>query len=202
MTERLSPPQRAILRAFCGFATHLCYLFLCPVASGGLLSRRGESRQRHARGNLFRGGSLWTPSPTTKGAPPPLDSPLLDERRGTGVYEGRETKDEGRGTRDGGQETHRGLSVSLTGRPRCIGITLPYFPVYRIAARRSGCDLGRTFRRNHRAFALARIRSIPANKDIVSPASSPRPVPGPKARRACCRRGDGGSPARSPAWRR
>ena len=100
MTERLSPPQRAILRAFCGFATHLCYLFLCPVASGGLLSRRGESRQRHARGNLFRGGSLWTPSPTTKGAPPPLDSPLLDERRGTGVYEGRETKDEGRGTKN------------------------------------------------------------------------------------------------------
>ena len=42
MTERLSPPQRAILRAFCGFATHLCYLFLCPVASGGLLSRRAD----------------------------------------------------------------------------------------------------------------------------------------------------------------
>ena len=26
-------------------------LFPCPVASGGLLSRRGESRQRHAKGN-------------------------------------------------------------------------------------------------------------------------------------------------------
>ena len=32
--------------------------------------------------------------------------------------------------------------------------------------------------------------------------SSPHPAPGPKARRACCRREAGGSPARSPAWRR
>ncbi len=38
--------------------------------------------------------------------------------------------------------------------------------------------------------------------DGVIPASSPRPAPGPKARRACCRREAGGSPARSPAWRR
>ena len=45
-----------------------------------------------ASGNLFRGGSLWTPSPTTKGAPPPLDPPLLDERRETRVYGGRNSR--------------------------------------------------------------------------------------------------------------
>ncbi|MBR3554356.1 MAG: GNAT family N-acetyltransferase [Oscillospiraceae bacterium] len=70
-----------LLFSFCEFAVHLRKTQLWSVASGGLLSRRGESRQRHARGDLFRGGPLWTPSPTTKGAPPPLDSPLLDERR-------------------------------------------------------------------------------------------------------------------------
>ena len=56
-----------------------------------LLSQRGERRQRRAQGNLFRGGSLGNPSPTTKGAPPPLDSPLLDERRR--FYGGRRRKD-------------------------------------------------------------------------------------------------------------
>ncbi len=54
-----------------------------------LLSQRGERRQRRAQGNLFRGGSLGNPSPTTKGAPPPLDSPLLDERRGFTGDDGR-----------------------------------------------------------------------------------------------------------------
>ena len=33
-----SPPQRAILRAFCVFAFCLCFSFPCPVASGGPLS--------------------------------------------------------------------------------------------------------------------------------------------------------------------
>ena len=201
MTERLSPPQRAILRAFCGFATHLCYLFLCPVASGGLLSRRGESRQRHARGNLFRGGSLWTPSPTTKGAPPPLDSPLLDERRGTGVYEGRETKDERRRTRDGGRETQRGLSVSLTGRPQSLESNYLVLPYTETEPSRAGPFRQGRFAGIFQVLAFRLTPDIPANKD-VNPISSPHPFPGPRGQRACCRRGAGGSPARSPAWRR
>ena len=95
--------------------------------------------------------------------------------------------------------TQWGLPVKLTGRPltlESISLVLP-----QTETQRESYISERTFRRNHRAFALAQMRRIPANKD-VSPASSPRPFPGPRARRAYCRRGDGGSPARSPAWRR
>ena len=70
---------------FCGFASRRCDSQPCPVASGGPLSLPPKKEAKEtAKGNLFRGGSLWTPSPTTKGAPPPLDSPLLDEGRGFG----------------------------------------------------------------------------------------------------------------------
>jgi hypothetical protein len=73
---------------FCGFAVCLCDSFSHPVASGGPLSLPPKKAAKEtAKGNLFRGGSLWNPSPTTKGAPPPLDS-----RRG--FYGGRGTKDE------------------------------------------------------------------------------------------------------------
>ena len=56
-----------------------------------LLAEKNRGKET-ARGDLFRGGPPWTPSPTAKGAPPPLDSPLLDE--------GRRTKDGRRRTRD------------------------------------------------------------------------------------------------------
>ena len=56
-----------------------------------LLAEKKRGKET-ARGDLFRGGPPWTPSPTAKGAPPPLDSPLLDE--------GRRTKDGRRRTRD------------------------------------------------------------------------------------------------------
>jgi hypothetical protein len=79
------------------------------------------------------------------------------------------TKDGGRRTRDVRREflkTWIGACGILPQAPM-IGITLPCAPVYQIAAQRSGCDLERTFRRNLRAFALARMRSIPANKDAI-----------------------------------
>ena len=53
-----------------------------------LLAEKKRGKET-ARGDLFRGGPLWTPSPTTKGAPPPLDSPLLDEGRETGGWTGK-----------------------------------------------------------------------------------------------------------------
>ena len=58
-----------------------------------------------ARGNLFRCGSLWTPSPTTKGAPPLMESPAGDLR---GTLDGR-TEDDGCDAcgRDGGSLIRR-----------------------------------------------------------------------------------------------
>ncbi len=53
-----------------------------------LLAEKKRGKET-AQGNLFRGGSLGNPSPTTKGAPPPLDSPLLDEGRGCSAAAGR-----------------------------------------------------------------------------------------------------------------
>ena len=59
---------------------------------------------------------------------------------------------------------------------------------------------------NHTTLFFPLPNRSPAERvrfgDDIIPASSPRPAPGPKARRACCRREAGGSPARSPAWRR
>ena len=92
-----SPPQRAILRACCGFAFCLCGSQLCPVSSGGLLSRRGESRQRHAKGNLSRRRFPLESFPIGQGAAAPLRSP--------GVYGGRKMGNERRGTKDGGRGT-------------------------------------------------------------------------------------------------
>ena len=46
-----------------------------------------------ARGNLFRGGSLWTPSQTTKGAAAPIGSPTFG--RWTRVCRGRRTPSSG-----------------------------------------------------------------------------------------------------------
>ncbi len=103
--------------------------------------------------------------------------------------------DEGRGTRN-----TLWPAANAAGHKHWNHITL-FSRHNQIAPAQPGCDLERTFRRNLRAFALARMRSIPANKDVI-PISSPRPAPGPKARRACCRRAGGGNPARSPAWRR
>ena len=51
MREIPAPAAAGNPPGLCGFAFCLCDLFPCPVASGGLLSRRGESRQRHAKGN-------------------------------------------------------------------------------------------------------------------------------------------------------
>ena len=67
-----SPPQWAILRSSTDSPFVSAVLFPCPVASGGPLSLRAPRKRRKkcARGNLFRGGSLWTPSPTTKGLRP------------------------------------------------------------------------------------------------------------------------------------
>ncbi len=45
----LSPPQRAILRAFCVFAFCLFYSFPCTVASGGPLSLYGKERGERNR---------------------------------------------------------------------------------------------------------------------------------------------------------
>ena len=53
-----------------------------------LLAEKKRGKET-AKGDLFRGGPLWTPSPTTKGAPPPLDPLLLDERRGFTGDDGR-----------------------------------------------------------------------------------------------------------------
>ena len=69
----------------CGFAFCLFYSFSRPVASGGLLSRRGESRQRHAKGNLSRRRFPLESFPIGQGAAAPLRSP--------GVYGGRGTRD-------------------------------------------------------------------------------------------------------------
>ena len=69
----------------------------CPVASGGLLSRRGESRQRHAKGNLSRRRFPLESFPIGQGAAAPLRSPGIHGRRGDGR---RGTRDEGRRTRD------------------------------------------------------------------------------------------------------
>ncbi len=65
----------------------------CPVASGGLLSQRGESRQRHAKGNLSRRRFPLESFPIGQGAAAPLRSP--------GDYGGRRTMDGRRGGLDG-----------------------------------------------------------------------------------------------------
>ena len=96
-----------------------------------LLAEKKRGKET-ARGDLFRGGSLWTPSPTTKGAAAPLRSP--------GVYGGRETKDGGldggcglpqplRGfAMTGGQETKdEGRGCAMTGLGG--GCVCPGFPV-------------------------------------------------------------------------
>ena len=86
MTERSTLPQRAMFLLFCGFAVCLCDSFSHPVASGGPLSLPPKKAAKEtAKGNLFRGGFLWNPSPTAKGETarrfPPLDPPS----RGTGT---------------------------------------------------------------------------------------------------------------------
>ena len=83
------------------FAARLCDSFLCSVASGGPISLPPKkSAKETARGNLFRGGSLWTPSPTTKGAAAPIGFPV-------GF------------TGDEGREFHS-LESSLDNDPRCF----------------------------------------------------------------------------------
>ena len=61
-----------------------------PPAARFLFVRQKETWERKsAKGNLFRGGSLWKPSPTTKGAPPPSNpnggQEMGDVGRGTEV---------------------------------------------------------------------------------------------------------------------
>ena len=96
--ETLGRFPRALLR----------FLF-CGGASGGPLSLPPKKAAKEtAKGDLFRGGPLWNPSPTTKGAPPPSipnGGRGTEERgrgRGTGVV--------GRGTR----ERERGLRIATT----------------------------------------------------------------------------------------
>ena len=60
----------------------------CHVASGGLLSRRGESRQRHAKGNLSRRRFPLESFPIGQGAAAPLRSPGVYGGRETGVWTG------------------------------------------------------------------------------------------------------------------
>ncbi len=76
---------------------------ICGGASGGLLSLPPKKAAKEtAKGDLFRGGPLWDPSPTTKGAPPPS---IPNGGRGTGERgRGRGTVVVGRGTeeKDGG----------------------------------------------------------------------------------------------------
>ena len=134
-----------LLFSFCEFAVHLRKTQLWSVASGGLLSRRGESRQRHAKGNLSRRRFPLDSFPIGQGAAAPLRSP--------GVYEGRGTK----------------VYLYVWGLRQ-----MPQAPIHRnhftlfsrfFKMEASASILKRTFRRNHRAFAPARMRSIPANKD-------------------------------------
>ena len=73
----------------------LLYPFsFCGGASGGPLSLPPKKAAKEtAKGDLFRGGPLWDPSPTTKGAPPPS---IPNGGRGTGER-GRENGDGGYG---------------------------------------------------------------------------------------------------------
>ena len=85
-----------------------CRLPPARHASGGPLSLPPKKAAKEtAKGDLFRGGPLWDPSPTAKGGPaaavPPFGSPL----RGRGPYGGRRTRDEGR--RTGVTDYHVGL---------------------------------------------------------------------------------------------
>ena len=77
-----------------GRSPGLLYPFsFCGGASGGPLSLPPKKAAKEtAKGDLFRGGPLWDPSPTTKGAPPPSNpnggrknGDGRDGRPGTGV---------------------------------------------------------------------------------------------------------------------
>ena len=94
----------------------------------------------------------------------------------------RGTRDEGRRTKDGGRGMQDMKHIGACGKT-------------------AGPDDW-----NHSTLFSRIPNRSPAERvrfgDGIIPISSPRPAPGPKARRACCRRAGGGSPARSPAWRR
>ena len=97
----VSPACLRRLRCFCP-----CRMPSAWHASGGPLSLPPKKAAKEtAKGDLFRGGPLWDPSPTAKGGPaaavPPIGSPF----RGRGPYGGRRTKDGGRRTGDGGRGT-------------------------------------------------------------------------------------------------
>jgi len=161
-----------------------------------------------AKGNLSRRRFPLESLPIGQGAAAPLRSPGVyggDGRRRTGGWTGvADCHSPLRGfamTRDGGQEIHWGLSVSLTGRPQSLESNYLVLPYTETEPSRAGPFRQGRFAGIFQVLAFRLTPDIPANKD-VNPASSPRPFPGPRGQRAYCRRGAGGNPARSPAWRR
>ena len=79
------PPQRLILRSYCGFAGRLCNSQPCPVASGGPLSLSGKERGKRNRQR----------EPISRRFP--LDS-FPDDQGGSGPHwiPQEDTKDEGK----------------------------------------------------------------------------------------------------------
>ncbi len=97
--SRPLPPFEGVPGESLGRSPRLLYPFsFCGGASGGPLSLPPKKAAKEtAKGDLFRGGPLWDPSPTTKGAPPPSNP---NGRPGTGTGDrgrGRETGDGGYG---------------------------------------------------------------------------------------------------------
>ena len=113
---RESPPQRAILHVSADSPFAFASLLPCHVASGGPLSLPPKKEAKEtARGDLFRGGPLWTPSPTTKGAAAPIGFP--------GVYGGRRTGDWTGDTDCHSRRGHRLRNDGDGGSPAAAGLT-------------------------------------------------------------------------------